>query len=206
MASVRKKIFAWLLAKSDALNDQLYRSIKEELFKNIKGTVVEIGPGTGNNLRYLSAGINWIGAEPNESFHKTILAIAQDRNINASIISSSAESIPLPDESADAVISTLVLCSVPNQQNTLHEIKRILKKGGALFFIEHVADKRGTFRKKAQDIFNPLNRLFADGCSCNRETWIEIEKAGFSNVNIIHKMINEAMSLHTPHIFGYAVK
>lgn len=195
-----------MLRKGDDVNDKLYGDFKKELFRDVHGTVVEFGPGTGINFRYLPRNIEWIGVEPNEAFYDSILAAAAKENRHSNMLNSTAASINLPDNSADFVISTLVLCSVPDQQKVLTEAKRILKGNRRLIFIEHVADKPNTFRRAAQNIFNPLNRLIADGCNCNRETWIPIEQAGFSSCKIHHSIMKGTMSLHAPHIIGYASK
>jgi ubiquinone/menaquinone biosynthesis C-methylase UbiE len=204
--SFRKKFFAWLLTKGDNVNDMLYRNIKKELFKDISGVVVEIGPGTGINFNYFPKDIQWIGLEPNIAFHVQMLEKAKIKGIRARLIDSVAEKIDLPDESADVVISTLVLCSVKDIKTVMTEIKRVLKKGGKLIFIEHVAAPEHTKKRKAQQLLNPVNRLIADGCNCNRETWNDIEQTGFSSVHLRHETIKGAMALHTPHIIGFAIK
>jgi ubiquinone/menaquinone biosynthesis C-methylase UbiE len=206
MSTFRQRFFAWLFKKGDVVNNALYQQVKQELFKDVSGTVLEIGPGTGINFLYLPNNINWIGLEPNKAFHKTILSAASKANIKATLLNASAQNIDMPDESADVIISTLVLCSVPNQQEVLQEIKRVLKKGGKLIFIEHVADKQGSNRRRVQNLLNPVNRIIADGCNCNRETWQEIEKANFSSINILHTLVQGAMFLHAPHIIGYAIR
>ena len=206
MPTLRQRFFAWMLKKGDSVNDKLYRDIKRELFSDIHGTVVEIGPGTGINFLYLPKNIEWIGIEPNDAFHESVIAAAKKQKIPSRMLNTSAESTSLADESADVVISTLVLCSVPDQESVLAEAKRILKKNGKLVFIEHVAAKQGSFRRAAQNIFNPLNRLIADGCNCNRETWKQIEQAGFSSCKIHHTIMKGTMALHAPHIIGYSKK
>ena len=206
MPTLRQQFFAWMLKKGDEINDKLYRDIKKELFNDIRGTVVEIGPGTGINFRYLPRNIEWIGIEPNEAFHESTLNAARKQIVKSNMLNSSAENILLPEETADIVISTLVLCSVPDQKKVIAETKRILKKNGRLIFIEHVADRKKTFRRTAQDILNPLNRFIADGCNCNRETWKEIEQAGFTSCQIHHTIMKGAMLLHAPHIMGYTIK
>ncbi|MDP4262529.1 MAG: class I SAM-dependent methyltransferase [Bacteroidota bacterium] len=204
--SIRQRFFAWMLNKGESENEKIYRQIKASLFRDIHGTVVEIGPGTGVNFNYFPEDIDWIGLEPNEAFHENMLKKAASKNINARLINSVAEKIDLPDESADMVISTLVLCSVKNMKAALQEIKRVLKKGGRLIFIEHVAAPKKTGRRKVQQLFNPLNRFMADGCNCTRETWVDIEQAGFSSVHLRHETLNGTMAVFAPHIFGYAIK
>jgi SAM-dependent methyltransferase len=205
-ASIRKRFFAWTLKKSDAINQQIYGSYKKELFQDIKGRVVEIGPGAGVNFNYLPAGIEWIGIEPNLAFHEILLAKARQRGIDARVIPSDSFPIPLEDAVADVVICTLVLCSVKNPAQMIHELKRLLKSNGKLIFIEHVAADKSSGLLKAQNILNPLNRLFADGCNCNRETWIDLQQAGFSHLQLSHYDIKGGLVLHKPHIVGYAIK
>ena len=197
-----------MLKNGDGVNHRVYRSIKEDLFRDLHGTVVEIGPGSGINFRYFPDGkkITWIGIEPNESFHSMLTQKAKEFGITASLVSGDAENIPLPDMSADAVICTLVLCSVTKPTRALMEMKRILKPGGKLYFIEHVAAPEKTFLRNVQDLFNPLNQFFADGCNCNRETWHDLQSVGFSDVQITHREIKGILTMHKPHMFGVAVK
>jgi ubiquinone/menaquinone biosynthesis C-methylase UbiE len=203
---IRKRFFAWALQKTDSINKRIYSEYKRELFRDFQGTVVEIGPGTGVNLSYLSGIREWIGIEPNAAFHSRIDELAEQIGINARIVDSSAEEIPIADNSADAVIATLVLCSVADPAKVVLEMKRILKPGAKAIFIEHVAAPQHTALRTAQNIFNPLNQLIADGCHCNRETWKVIEGAGFAEVSLTNLRVREMFKLHEPHIVGYAVK
>lgn len=202
----RKQFFAWALKKTDSINNRIYSRYKRELFRYLQGTVVEVGPGTGINLSYLSGIREWIGIEPNAAFHSRIHELAMQKGIRARIVNSSAEEIPIVDNSADAVISTLVLCSVADPAKVVLEMKRILKPGGKAIFIEHVAAPRHTVLRAAQNIFNPLNQLIADGCHCNRETWNVIEGAGFAQVSLKNYRVKEMFKFHEPHIVGFAVK
>ena len=204
--SFRKRLFAWILKRGDELNHRLYGGMKLPLFRGITGTVVEIGPGSGINFRYLPESISWIGIEPNLAFHGHLTAQAQRCGITAQCLDGSAERIPLPDDHADAVICTLVLCSVNDPDAVIAELKRILKPNGRLYFIEHVAAPAGSALRSAQNILNPLNRLIADGCSCNRETWRTLESSGFSSITLDHTTVLGSFSIHSPHVIGIAVK
>jgi len=205
-AGLRKRFFAWMLKKGDAFNHTIYHHHKENLFHDVNGLVAEIGPGTGVNFEYLPTGINWIGIEPNEAFHELLEKRAKDRGIDANLLTGDALDIPLPGNSMDAFICTLVLCSVKDPKKVIEEIKRVLKPGGKLFFIEHVAAPAKTKLRSTQNFFNPFNRFLADGCNCNRETWKYIEQAGFTEVNLSHQRVKGTLKLHSPHIIGYAVK
>lgn len=205
-ASFRKRLFAWVMDQGEALNRKLYGPFKGDLFMDLKGTVVEIGPGTGINFNYLPSGMLWQGVEPNEAFHKLLMAQAKEKGIHATLVPGEAANIPLADNSADAVICTLVLCSVPDAAAAVAEMKRVLKPGGKLVFIEHVAAPKKSRLRFIQDALNPINRFMADGCNCNRETWTTIQEAGFSSVELTHHRMKGTMKFHAPHIMGYAVK
>lgn len=203
---IRKRFFAWFLRKGDQLNHQIYGQIKSEIFQKISGNVVEIGPGTGVNFEYLPAEIQWTGIEPNELFWADLEQRAKAKGIQAKIEKGSESKILLPNESADAVVITLVLCSVKNPAQIINEVKRILKPGGKLIFIEHVAAPPKTKLRFLQAIFNPIGKLLADGCNCNRETWKILEAAGFQQMEISHQKIPGTIPFVSPHIIGFGVK
>jgi len=120
-----------------------------------------------------------------------------------SIITGVAEEIPLEDSSVDAVVGTLVMCSVPDVPLALQEIQRVLKPGGRYLFIEHVAAPAGTMDRFMQDLLTPLQQLLADGCHLNRDTAARIEAAGFDKVDLIRFSVPE-LSIIGPHIAGIA--
>ena len=88
-----------------------------------------------------------------------------------------AEHIPLPDSSVDAVLATIVLCSVRDQDRALAEIVRVLRPGGRFVFFEHVAAARGTWTRRWQALTGPFSRAFDHGCDPTRETWRALERA-----------------------------
>ena len=204
--NVRKQFFAWMLKNGDEYSHKLYGSYKRDLLAEIQGTIVEIGPGTGVNFQYLPAGINWIGIEPNEAFFSGLAKQAEEKGINFRLIKRDAVNIPLPDNSADVVLITLVLCSVKRPTNVIAEVKRVLRPGGKLAFIEHVAARKHTNLRRIQNIFNPVNRIIADGCNCNRETWNYLQEAAFSDLQLSHLQMKGTLRLFSPHVMGYAVK
>ncbi len=195
-----------MLKQGDLFNRRLYDSYKQELLKGVEGKVVEIGPGTDINFPYLPKGVEWIGIEPNEAFHKGLIETAARHGVHATLLKGSATHILLPDASADAVLCTLVLCSVDDPAKAVAEIKRVLKPGGKFYFVEHVAATAHSRLRSVQNFSNAFNKLMADGCNCNRETWTVIEQAGFSKVNLNHTRVKAALKLHSPHIIGYAVR
>jgi len=204
--SFKKRLFAWMLKKEDATSHKIYGSYKKDLFQNIQGSVVEIGPGTGVNFKYLPPGINWTGIEPNGAFNEILRTRAKEKGITAELLTGDAFQIPLPGNSADVVLCTLVLCSVKDPAKIIDEIKRVLKPGGKLIFIEHVAAPKHTGLRVVQNIFNPVNRIMADGCNCNRETWTYIREAGFTQLQLSHQQMHGTFKFFSPHIMGYAIK
>jgi ubiquinone/menaquinone biosynthesis C-methylase UbiE len=204
--TIQQRLFAWMLRKGDSINHRIYDSHKRNLFKGIGGVVVEIGPGAGVNMDYLAAGTQWIGIEPNQALHPALLARAEQRGLRANLISSDDDRFEMGDNTADVFICTLVLCSVNEPSKILAEIKRVLKPGGKLLIIEHVASSTSQALLWAQHLFNPFNRLVADGCNCNRRTWLDIENASFSQTVIRHVSVPGTIIFHKPHVVGYAIK
>ena len=95
-----------------------------------------------------------------------------------------------------------VLCSVPSVEKALQEIKRVLKPGGKLLFIEHVAASKGQLRL-LQNLLNPLQQAAADGCHLNRNTLKSVQSAGFASVNASNFTV-PGLGLIGPHVAGIA--
>jgi ubiquinone/menaquinone biosynthesis C-methylase UbiE len=203
--SLYKKFHAWALDKFNQKYERLIGERKRALLGGLSGTIVEIGPGTGPNLKYYNKNITWIGIEPNEYAHAYVEAEAERQGINNyRILKLTAQSLPLASDSIDVVVSTLVLCTVPNQPVALSEIRRILKPGGKFVFIEHVAAVRGTFMRRFQRLIRPAWRVIADGCHTDRETFTAIANAGFGDVQgDCFYVYNTFVS---PHVAGVARK
>lgn len=194
--------FAHGLRAVDAIQHRLYGSLKTKLLRDIEGTVVEIGPGTGLNLAYLNRRLTWIGVEPNPHLHPMIQHQLDTQGIAGTVLESSVEEAPLPDRCADVVISTLVLCSVPSVRTALDAIRRILRPGGRFIFIEHIAAPRDSCACTLQHAVTPLWHRCFDGCHPNRRIDQTISHAGFTSVE------QQTTTLHlpviAPHCHGYA--
>jgi ubiquinone/menaquinone biosynthesis C-methylase UbiE len=204
-AGLRQRIFAWALARFNTKYERFVSRYKRPLFADLTGTVLEIGPGTGVNLRYLRPDrVDWMGVEPNPFMQSYLYAEASKLGMPLEIRIGTADTLPVSDSSVDAVISTLVLCCVPSQPRSLKEMLRVLKPGGRLLFIEHVAAPRGTWLRRIQDLVTPLWKRLGDGCHPNRETWIELERAGFEKIT--YERITAPAPIVGPQIIGVAVK
>jgi ubiquinone/menaquinone biosynthesis C-methylase UbiE len=200
------RLNAWLLYKGSERYNRRVDERKRSLFSGLSGCVLEIGPGTGANLEYYPEEVLLTGLEPNPWMQKHLKEKADQFNRPIEMLTGSAEDIPLEGESMNAVVSTLVLCSVTDLPQTLSEIKRVLKPGGSFLFIEHVAAREGTRLRTMQRWIKPLWRWIADGCHPDRETWKAIEGAGFKDVELEHFRLSLPLPVVGPHIMGRAVK
>jgi ubiquinone/menaquinone biosynthesis C-methylase UbiE len=130
-AGLNQRIFAWAMARFSSRYEQFAAKYKERLFAGLSGTVLEIGPGTGVNLRYFRGDtVRWIGVEPNFFMERYLREEAARLGMAIDFRIGTADNLPVGDGSVDAVISTLVLCCVPDQRQSLREIVRALKPGG----------------------------------------------------------------------------
>src|SRR6476620_12184608 len=125
---------------------------KSAVFADLPPTVVELGAGVGANMRYLPVGAHLVAIEPNPYMHTRLERAARSHGVDLEIRSVAGERIDLPDASADAVISRLVLCSVRDPDAVLAEIRRVLRPGGRFSFVEHVAARPHTLTRWAQRI------------------------------------------------------
>ncbi|KAJ8477472.1 hypothetical protein OPV22_021199 [Ensete ventricosum] len=186
---------------------------KEKLFAQLTEKVeqvLELGIGTGPNLKYY-AGVGdryIIGVDPNKQMEKYARASAEAvglQSTNFRFIRGVGEALDVRDNTMDAVIGSLVLCSVSDVAMTLREVRRVLKPGGLYLFIEHVAARDGSLLRFMQGIVDPLQQLVADGCHLTRETGKQISEAGFFKVNLQAAFLSSA-SIGSPHVYGIAYK
>src|SRR5690349_4799073 len=107
---LRARLFAWAMSDINTSHDQQVAPVKRQLFADLHGDVLEIGPGGGANFAYFGPDIHWVGVEPNPYMDQYLRANADGRDIE--LRSGYSEALPAADESMDAVVATLVLCSV----------------------------------------------------------------------------------------------
>ncbi|BDG17332.1 class I SAM-dependent methyltransferase [Thermus brockianus] len=153
---LRARFFAALLPALSRGHVGLSEPWRKKLLGSLAGKVLEIGPGTGVNLAYLPDGVHWIGLEPNPYLHPHLKRALSLRGLSGEVLLGQAEAIPLPEESVEAVVATLVLCSVADPRATLAEILRVLKPGGRLVFLEHVAAPPGSSLRRFQDLLSDI--------------------------------------------------
>ena len=201
------RIFALLYDRGMAPTERAGLGARRDaLLAEASGSVVEIGAGTGVNVPRYGAGVtDLVLCEPEAPMASRLRArLAAVGNGAARVIEAPAEALPLPDGSADVAVATLVLCTVGDPRRALAELRRVLKPGGKLLFIEHVrSDDAATAR--LQDRWAPLWRKCGHGCTCNRATLQAITDAGFAIERVEHGRLPKAPKIVKPMIAGVAV-
>lgn len=202
--SWRRRVFAWGMVHGTGPYENWLAERKRSLLGDLVGEVVEIGPGRGVNLSYMPREARWIGIEPNPFFHPYIQkeAARLDRSIQLKV--RIAEDLGLPDASVDAVVGTLVLCSVVQVRTVLKEILRVLKPGGRYYFLEHVAAPHGSWLRCLQRAVRPVWSRVLDGCRPDADTQVRIARAGFSQIK--WETFQVPLPVVSPHICGFAEK
>lgn len=177
--SLGERVFAGMYDRMIAGTEKAcLASHRQALIGGTEGEVIEIGGGTGANLVYYGDGARVTVIEPSGPMIGRLQRRIDERMPAAKVVQAAAEELPFADESFDVAVSTLVLCSVEDQARAIGELRRVLRPGGRLLFIEHVRSEEPRLARW-QDRMNGLNRLVAR-CNCNRATVDAIDGAGFS--------------------------
>jgi ubiquinone/menaquinone biosynthesis C-methylase UbiE len=161
-----------------AMRQRMLAPYRERVLADAQGRVLEIGIGSGLNLPfYAQRAQEVIGLDPSAK----LLAMASrtpraQRSI--AFIEGTAEAVPIDANSIDTVVSTWTMCSIPHVYRALGEIRRVLRPGGSLLFVEHGLSPDQKVRTW-QDRLTPAWRCVAGGCHLNRPIAQLIEAAGF---------------------------
>ena len=161
-----------------AMRNAMLDPFRQRIAGAAQGRVLEIGIGSGRNLRLYAPQVERIlGLDPSPQ----LLARARDRagaDPRVELLTGSAEQIPLADRSIDTIVMTFVACSIPEVETAFSEMRRVLKPTGRLLFVEHgrAPDARIA---RWQDRITPLWRSIQGGCHLNRKMDDLIANAGF---------------------------
>lgn len=181
---VRSRIEAAVLDGGAKAQHAAHGAAKAAAIGAMHGTVVELGPGTGVNMRYYAPGVKVIGIEPNPHMHERLRAQADAHGVDLEIRTLRGESIDVADGEADGVVGTLVLCGVDNPSQVVGEVQRVLRPGGTYFFLEHVVAPEPGLTRRAQQVLLRPHRWMFNGCEVTRDTASVLRAAGFSTVEI----------------------
>jgi ubiquinone/menaquinone biosynthesis C-methylase UbiE len=156
------------------------RPLRERVCAGLHGRVVEIGFGTGHNVPFYPDTVERVAAvEPSQLGWK----LARDR-VSASPVpveqsGLDGQSLPFPDDSFDTALSTWTLCTIPDPVLALTEVRRVLRPGGTLHFIEHgLAPDESV--QRWQHRLEPLNKRMFGGCHLSRPILELLQTAGFT--------------------------
>ena len=178
---------------------------RETLLAGLTEQVIDIGAGTGSSFSHYPAAVARVTAvEPEPRLRQIAAAAARTAPVPVTVTDGLASALPAADASFDAAVVTFVLCTVPDQDAALAEIRRVLKPGGLLCFLEHVrADTAGLARIQRALEATVWPHLFG-GCHLSRDTTVAIERAGFSVRRLDRFLFPEARTPVSFHITGQA--
>jgi ubiquinone/menaquinone biosynthesis C-methylase UbiE len=182
MAAFYKKIFARVYDRFMYKTERGLYKKRKKLISSLSGNVLEVGSGTGVNYQFYSSEVKLIALDPNLAMLKMAEAKADPR-LNIVYLNHGVDDRELDQHidknSLDVVVSTLVLCSIPEPEKAIEKFGDWLKPGGKLVILEHI-HAENKFNKKIQNLINPVWRFFADGCNLNRNTDVLLEEGGFT--------------------------
>ena len=206
MSWVMAAIYDRFMAKMERACGDAWR---RELLADVRGDVLEIGAGTGRNLDHYGAGLTrLVLAEPDRHMRARLVHRAAEASgrlgVHPEVTDWRAEQLPA-DATArfDVVVSTLVLCSVEDLPRSLEHVRRVLRPGGKLVFIEHVAAEEPR-RLAWQRRLEPAWKRVAGNCHLHRETARAIEDAGFRVDRIVRESARKALPIVRPTVRGVA--
>ncbi len=197
MGFYERRILPWLLDTAMSAKPITYQ--RRKVVPLAQGRVLEIGMGAGQNLAFYDpAKVSHVwGLEPSAEMRDRAKIRARDVRFSLEFLDLKAEEIPLADKSADTVLVTYTLCTIPEVAKALKGMRRVLKPGGRLIFCEHGEAPDANVRKWQQRI-TPLWKIIGGGCHVGRPIPELIREGGFE----IEKM--ETMYLpSTPRFAGY---
>lgn len=183
MAGHDHPVFTWLyqrlaqLEESGAVGDA-----RDEISSHLHGRLLIVGMGPAQDLHHLPAAVTEVvGVEPSASMRKAAhpqIEAAAQRGLPVEVLDAVAEHLPLPDDSVDSVLFAYVLCSVDDPALAVAEALRVLRPGGTIAVLEHVAGSPGSWMRRAQNVVSPVWPRIAAGCRCNQDTRAVFAAAG----------------------------
>jgi ubiquinone/menaquinone biosynthesis C-methylase UbiE len=178
---------------------------RRETLAGLSGRVIEIGSGSGPNFPHYPESVSeLVAVEPEAHLRAKAVEAASESGKPIRVIDAVADRLPFEDESFDAAVAVLVLCSVPSQAAALGELHRVVRPGGELRFYEHVVGTSRRLSTLQRSLAPGLSKVFG-GCRADRDTGRAIEQAGFQverHRRFLIRTLNEVPA--APRILGTA--
>ena len=205
--AVRNPLFARLYARLSERESADQVANRRETLAGLRGRVVELGAGNGRNFGFYPATVDEVVAvEPEPYLRARALEAAARARVRVTVVDAAAGELPFEDASFDAAVACLVLCTVPDPAAALEDLRRVLRPGAELRFLEHVRAERGPLR--AVQSFADASRLWpaiTGGCHAARDTLQAIEHAGFTLSDVRRFDFSPGPPLPAvPHVLGRA--
>lgn len=180
------------------------RRLRAEVVSEAHGRVLELGAGTGLNVRYYSGVERLVLSEPEPGMAKRLEHRLKRSAVTGEVVSAPAEQLPYDDGSFDTVVATMVFCTVSDPHAALRETRRVLARDGRLLFIEHVRGDAGSRLEHWQDRCCSPWRAFAYGCRCNQRTPELIGESGLRITEVGTARWRGMPALVDPIVYGKA--
>ena len=200
-------VFARIYARvRPQLDEQGVAGHRQRLLDGLAGQVLEVGAGDGGNFAHYPADVTHVVAiEPEPYLRAKAERQAALAKVRVEVVNGTAERLPLGDDAVDAVVASLVLCSVPDQAVALAEAFRVLRPGGELRFYEHVAAESGRMGSVQKVLDATIYPWLSGGCHLHRDTESAITAAGFTITALDHfNFPASGPNPAAPHILGRA--
>jgi len=197
-----------------ATEEACFQDWRADLLSDVGGEVLEIGAGTGNNLSHYGPGVSrLVLSEPDPTMrrrlHRRLAEVRANGGLSGTAVEvrpEGADDLPFTEGSFDVVVSTLVLCSVPDQVTTLGALRRLLRPAGRLVFLEHVAADGRPNRLRWQHRVEPVWKRLLGGCHLTRRTEQAIASAGFDLGPVTRESARKATPVVRPTVRGVATR
>lgn len=203
---VRHPIFARLHERLSRAMEKELGEHRDELLAGLSGRVLEVGAGNGMNFGHYPAAVEEVVAlEPEPYLRDKAERAGRGASVQVSVRNGVANPLQLEDAGFDAAVASLVLCTVPDPAAALAELRRVLKPGGELRFLEHVrSDQPRKARVQERLDSSGVWPRVAGGCRCARDTVTAIAAEGFRIERVRTLDVGPSWMHTNPHVLGVA--